>query len=404
MSKFNEDSRVKIPALLHLTRLGYCFLPKASMKVIHSQTNIFFDQFKEGLCKINKKSYGDSQIDTFLSKLATKLDNEDLGKTFFECLQGDFDCKLIDFENFDNNIFHVVTELTYKNGEEEFRPDLTVLINGLPLAFIEVKKPNNLDGILAERDRINVRFKNPAFKRFMNITQLLIFSNNLEYDDENADPVQGAFYASPDSAFVKFNRFREEDNALIGSVPVENPETEKLILKDTNLVSCLGTPEYETNKRQSTPTNRILTSLLSRPRFRMLLRYGIAYVRAPDEFGVMGTEKHIMRYPQLFAICAIEKKLAEGGKKGVIWHTQGSGKTALAYYSVRYLTDFFRKRRVVAKFFFIVDRLDLAQQAGDELRLVDSGSRRSDPGKISSRTYEPWSGTQEIGASRPSPW
>lgn len=61
--------------------------------------------------------------------------------------------KLIDFENFNNNSFHVVTELTYQNGDEEFRPDITLLINGMPLIFIEVKKPNNREGILAERDR-----------------------------------------------------------------------------------------------------------------------------------------------------------------------------------------------------------------------------------------------------------
>jgi hypothetical protein len=41
-----------------------------------------------------------------------------------------------------------------------------------------------------------------------------------------------------------------------------------------------------------------------------------------------------MRYPQLFATLAIEDKLKSGIKKGIIWHTQGSGKTALAYYNV----------------------------------------------------------------------
>ena len=67
-------------------------------------------------------------------------------------------------ENFHLNTFNVVTELTCKNGEEEFRPDITLLINGMPLAFIEVKKPNNLDGVLAERDRINKRFNNRKFR------------------------------------------------------------------------------------------------------------------------------------------------------------------------------------------------------------------------------------------------
>ena len=77
----------------------------------------------------------------------------------FERLIDQSGYKLIDFENFDNNSFHVVTELTFKNGDEEFRPDIVLLVNGMPLAFVEVKKPNNKDGNLSERDRIDRRFQ-----------------------------------------------------------------------------------------------------------------------------------------------------------------------------------------------------------------------------------------------------
>lgn len=73
-----------------------------------------------------------------------------------------------------------------------------------------------------------------------------------------------------------------------------------------------------------------------------------------------------MRYPQLFATKAIERKLDDGVRKGIIWHTQGSGKTALSYFNVRYLTDFYQKKNVVPKFYFIVDRIDLMNQAKRE--------------------------------------
>lgn len=362
---FNEDSRVKIPAIVHLTRLGFTYVPKSGIVNLHIDTNIFKDLFKQGLSKINETAYSDSEIDTFISELNIQLDNSDLGKAFYKSLQGDFACKLIDLENFDNNLFHVVTELTYKNDEEEFRPDITLLINGMPLAFIEVKKPNNREGILAERNRINTRFKNPKFKKFMNITQLLVFSNNQEYDEENITPIQGAFYATPDPDQVNFNTFREEDNSIINSIPQEDKEIEKQILLDNNIVSILGTPEYETAKKPDSPTNRILTSLFSRQRFKTLLRYGFAYVNTVTN-GVTKIEKHVMRYPQLFATLAIEKKLSEGIKKGIIWHTQGSGKTALAYYNVNYLKDYYQKQNIIAKFYFVVDRLDLATQAKNE--------------------------------------
>ena len=51
-----------------------------------------------------------------------------------------------------------------------------------------------------------------------------------------------------------------------------------------------------------------------------------------------------MRYPQFFATLAIEKKLDQGAKHGIIWHTQGSGKTALAFHNVRYLRDYYQKQ------------------------------------------------------------
>jgi type I restriction enzyme R subunit len=73
-----------------------------------------------------------------------------------------------------------------------------------------------------------------------------------------------------------------------------------------------------------------------------------------------------MRYQQFFATLAIENTLDKDIKKGVIWHTQGSGKTALAYYNVKYITDYFQKRGKVAKFYFVVDRLDLLKQASQE--------------------------------------
>ena len=78
-----------------------------------------------------------------------------------------------------------------------------------------------------------------------------------------------------------------------------------------------------------------------------------------------------MRYPQLFATKAIEKTLEKGIKKGIIWHTQGSGKTALSFFNVKYLTDYFQKKSIIPKFYFIVDRIDLMEQAKKEFSSRD---------------------------------
>lgn len=80
---FNEDSRVKIPAIVHLTRLGYSYLPKSAIANLHTDTNIFKDQFKAGLSKINDREFTDTEIDSFLSEINIQLDNSDLGKRFY---------------------------------------------------------------------------------------------------------------------------------------------------------------------------------------------------------------------------------------------------------------------------------------------------------------------------------
>ncbi|MEB2774982.1 DEAD/DEAH box helicase family protein [Algoriphagus sp. D3-2-R+10] len=270
--------------------------------------------------------------------------------------------KLIDFKNFDNNSFHVTAELTCKNNDEEFRPDITVLINGMPLAFIEVKKPHNKEGVIAERSRINSRFKNKHFRRFANITQLMVFSNNMEYEDGIVEPVFGAFYATAAYSDLLFNYFREDEDYPVKQKLGEiSDEQENAILKDNNLLVIKHSPEFKTNKEVGSPTNKILTSLFSRERLAFILRYSIAYVEEEK-----GLEKHIMRYPQIFATMAIAAKLDEGKQKGIIWHTQGSGKTALAFYNVKHLTDYYQQKNVIPKFYFIVDRIDLLIQASTE--------------------------------------
>jgi len=358
--KFNEDSRVKIPAILHLVRLGYDYLSLKDASWDES-TNIFPDIFKDSVGRINSE-LSESEISRYLDEISLTLENEDLGKAFYEKLIARSGIRLIDFENFDNNDFKVVTELPCKKDDEEFRPDITLLINGMPLVFIEVKKPNNLDGIQAEHKRIATRFENKKFRKFVNITQLMVFSNNMEYDEGSPVPLQGAFYSSTSYRKPIFNYFREEEELDLGTIlKPEDADNEIAVLRDNNLVSIRNQAEFITNKNPDSPTNRICTSLFKRDRLAFILQYAIAYVKDKN-----GLQKHVMRYPQLFATKAIKNKLEEGIKKGIIWHTQGSGKTALTYYNVKYLTDYFQKKNVIPKFYFIVDRLDLLIQAGRE--------------------------------------
>lgn len=381
MKQFSEATRVQMPAMVHLTRIGYTYFGKLSEDkngiVYDGDTNILLQVFERQFKNLNPGHEGEYlQV---LKDIRKELNDDDLGRGFYNRLKAVSPVKLIDFDNIGNNTFHFTAEFTCKNGQDEFRPDITLFVNGLPLCFVEVKKPNNHGGILAESARMNKeRFPNKKFRRFINITQLMIFSNNMEYDALGGIvPIQGAFYCTGARSYAPFNCFREENLSGQKIAPfhrdypykeIDNT-VEKQILSDYNCQVIHTSPEYQTNLGFNTPTNRILTSMCSPERLLYIIKYGIAYVRMEREVDgkIESTDqKHIMRYQQLFASLAIRQKLADGIKSGVVWHTQGSGKTALSYYLTYILNDFYSKQNKVAKFYFIVDRLDLLEQATQE--------------------------------------
>lgn len=368
MAGFNEDIRVKLPALTHLTRLGYTY---RSLHGMHHdpETNIDIDTFSKKLRDLNA-GITDSEIDLFIGKIRVMLNNEDLGREFYEKILSNKTYNVIDYDKPENNTWECVTEMPCENGGESFRPDITLLINGLPLVFVEVKMPNNHGGMLQEYHRMNdARIPNTKFRRYLNITQLMIFSDNKHYDFTTPVPVQGAFYGCRAEKQMVFNVFREESEDFIRSFPYAplKDDVEKYILKDTNYNTITASAEYKTNKEYDTPTNSILTSLCSRERLLYLLRFGFVYLDYIDtDTQKHVLQKHVMRYPQLFGTQAIRQRLSDGVRSGIIWHTQGSGKTALSYFATRVLTDYYKRLNIVPKFYFFVDRLDLMEQATNE--------------------------------------
>ncbi|WP_343353448.1 DEAD/DEAH box helicase family protein [Helicobacter mastomyrinus] len=313
-NNFNENTRVKIPSLLTLVRLGFEYISlndKNTKSAFHKQTNIFLTSFHSALKRLNP---------------------------------------------------------TIK--QEHYSKIL--------ITFVEVKIPNNIQGIQAELERAKRRFSDESFKRYFNLTQMIVYSNNTEYNETELTPINGAFYST--SYNLKLNHFREELSHTLPTQDIAPLETNaiKQILKDTNTQAILNTPEFHTNTALDTPTNRLLISLFSHQRLMFFLRYGIAFVR--DSHSI---QKHIMRYPQFFATLTIQSKLHDwlkphhetntkdlniSHKRGIIWHTQGSGKTALSFYALRAIKDFYQAHSITTKFYFIVDRLDLLQQSYNEFK------------------------------------
>ena len=376
-SAFCEDSRVKFPTLMHLMGMGFKYVSLKGLKTKYVEapktefdplTNILTDYFTDAYCTLNPKAEKKDAED-MLVKIQKSLQNDDLGRQFYNEILLNTGERIIDLSSpvnfYKNNSFQVATEMTCGSKDSDnYRPDITIFVNGLPLAFIEVKKENNHKGIQAETDRMKQRFVNPQYRRFLNITQIMVFSNDMEYDNNEVTPTIGAFYATIGKKNTKYNCFREEGQDSFPTarhIHQVTPEEEEVLLRDNNVPQYKNSSEYKTNCLANTPTKRICDSLFSFNRFHFLLKYGIAYVDYPN-----GLQKHIMRYPQLFATKALERYLETGKNKGIIWHTQGSGKTALSFYNVKYLTDYYSAKGIVPQFFFIVDRLDLMIQAQRE--------------------------------------
>ncbi len=361
---YNEITRVQVPALMHLAKLGYDFIPAKNKPNLDTATNILTDSFTQAFERLNpNKNAKDS-----LAEIKKRLNYDDLGKSFYEYLLKS-EHQIIDFDNPNNNLYEMMAELPYKS----FRPDITLFINGLPLVNIEVKQPYAGQGIKEERDRHIRRYKNPENKVFYNLAQIWLFSDNLPYDENN--PNQGAFYSASYSPI--FQRFIEANKLDITPPPPrkndENhqnhqnhkslEEIQKSVLNEFNLkdTDLLKSPK-------DTPTNALLTSFCSPKRLCFILKYGISFLKEKSEF-----KKHIWRYAQMFASLNVLKELQKHYEtnpkdplKGIIWHTQGSGKTALTYHLTKLIKDFFSPLNKKTKFYFIVDRLDLLEQAKNE--------------------------------------
>ena len=369
---FNEDTRVKIPATIQFLRLGYDYQSIKNVDVDFN-TKIFRNRFKTSLEKINKRKFSDDEITSILSDIDNVIKNNDLGKEFYNWLINPIDkVKLIDFDNIENNDFAVVDELPFsiEEGTEEgsFRPDINILINGMPLGFLEVKKPNNEGGIQREFDRmIKKRLLKKEYRKYFNLIQFVSFSNNMEYeeDDDAEDVKAGSFYTTPNGTNTSFSFFREDDENYITHYKYKNIEMTQIkeVMKDCGYnPSETDTPEFAENLKVDTPCNSFVTSVFDKERFLYFIQYGIMFIKGAIP------QKHIMRYPQFFATRKIIERLEGGGKGGIIWHTQGSGKTGLAAFSNRVIRDYYAKKNINTRMFFIVDRLDLLTQASTEFR------------------------------------
>lgn len=232
-----------------------------------------------------------------------------LGKSYPETVgEGktlSFNLKYIDWEHPENNLFHVTEEFAVDSRDKlhNARPDIVLFINGIPFAVIECKAPQISVEQAVEQ---NIRNQQKEY-----IPQLYKFAQIVMATNKNA-----VKYATAGTPRKFWNVWKGQDSAF---------------LED-------ALARYVTG-RAPTEQDRNLISLFSRERVMELIRYFVIFD---------ANVKKICRYQQYFAIKEIIKTIQQPDEKGnrqsgVIWHTQGSGKSLtmvmLAKYILMELSD-----------------------------------------------------------------
>lgn len=252
--------------------------------------------------------------------------------------QDSFSINYIDFKNIENNVFHITEEFEVnRNAIDEKiktrRPDLVVFINGIPIAVIELKNAVvNVEEAITQMIRNQEQNEIPNLFKF---TQLLICAN----DDKAKYGTLGTtskFYAVwKDKEQYDYNKSKD---ALIKNEESRIQKKIKEIIKD----------------RVINDIDITLYSFFQKERFLDILEYFIIF-----DNGI----KKVARYNQYFAIKKIMERIEQTndeGKRegGVVWHTQGSGKSLI----MSMLTKIISRKIKGSKIVVVTDRIELDKQ------------------------------------------
>lgn len=360
---FDEASSSQIPALLQLINLGYDYIPRNEVNNHRESKSqyILHDIAKKALRDINEDIISDKSIDEALYALEkTKLDDgmikasEDVysnllgGVSVPEIIDGKKtspQLKFINWQEPEKNVYHVVAEFEIEEDQNS-RPDIVLFVNGIPFAVIECKKASvPVDEAVYQMIRNQKFAQTPKFFLF---PQILIATNINEIK-----------YGTMQTPFEFYSVWKEKDAPADYETKVLENINKPI---DDNTVSqvCkdLRRKDYVHHTKASLSAQDLgICALLSPSRLLDLVRNFIIY-----DNGI----KKITRYQQYFAIKKTLQKIKnfdENGKRrgGLIWHTQGSGKSLTMVMLVKNLIEEVKNPRVIV----VTDRTDLDIQIRD---------------------------------------
>lgn len=312
------------PAIALLQSMGYTYIsPEDCEKQRGSRYHVLLKDILRGqLRRLNRYSYAGAENEFSAANIERAMEELDepltdglvrtsekiydallLGKSYPETVGGgkslSFNLKYIDWEHPKNNLFHVTEEFAVESQDKQHnaRPDIVLFINGIPFAVIECKAPH-----ISVDQAVEQMIRN---QRADYIPQLFKYAQIVMATNKNA-----VKYATAGTPKKFWSVWKEQDAVFL----------------DSRLAQLVA-------DRAPTEQDRNMISLFSRERLMELTRYFVLFD---------ANVKKICRYQQYFAIREIIKTIAQQDSKGnrqsgVIWHTQGSGKSLTMVMLAKYI-------------------------------------------------------------------
>lgn len=318
--KFNEQYTVENYIIQFMTdKLGYEYIKPEALAVLRDlESEYIITSFLEQAIKTLNPTAGESEIKNVIHEVKKIDTNEEFLKALRDGINlknpttgKKHDYKLLDFDNPENNHFVVTNQFYFEGDSENIRPDVLVFVNGLPLVDIEAKSPTTSESVSFENGIDQI-------KRYEKVARKLFIPNCFNIASDGLKTVYGATGA-PKQYFLQW---RDE----------------------------------ETEKELGGELEMTLFSLLSKDTFLDIVQNFILFEKEKET-----VVKKMARYQQMRATNKIIERVVNKEKQqGLIWHTQGSGKTLTMYFTAWKLR--FNKQLANPKVFILVDRVDLDDQ------------------------------------------
>lgn len=329
--KFNELYTVEKHIIKFLSEtLGYEYIKPEEFAFLRELENQYLVVFHlaEAIKRINNLT-----DETEIQSVVKEVKKIDSNEGFLNLLRNGVNIKdpmtgrmrdyaVVDHDNIENNRFVVTSQFYFEGNLENIRTDVMIFLNGIPVVDIEAKSPTA---------STSVSYENAVgqIKRYERVAMKLFWPNMFNIATDGLKTVYGTTYA-PEQYFLQW-RDEELEEKLDGQLEMT------------------------------------LAALLDKERLLDIIKNFILFEQTKE-----GRIKKMARYQQLRATNKILERVQDGEKRrGLIWHTQGSGKSLTMFFTAWKLR--FSKELKNPKVFVLVDRIDLDDQIYDTF--INAGGR-----------------------------